>query len=86
MASNRIGFNQFLKKVSGEKDLNILIDSNVLIANFDETHTNYETVSEFLDQLDKVAEVNYFTTVTTKADRAANYPSSDRPELSRSSK
>lgn len=39
-----------------------------MIANFDETHTNYETVSEYLDQLDKVAEVNYFTTVTTKAE------------------
>jgi len=39
-----------------------------LIANFDETHSNYETVSEFLDQLEKVAEVNYFTTVTTKAE------------------
>jgi predicted nucleic acid-binding protein len=68
MASNRIGFNQFIKKVQGENDLNVLVDSNILIANFDETHTNYDVVSEFLKELDNVARVNFFTTITTKAE------------------
>jgi predicted nucleic acid-binding protein len=68
MASNRIGFNQFLKKIQGEKYLNILIDSNILIARFDENHSNYEVVKEFLDLLDEVSEVTFFTTVTTKAE------------------
>ena len=68
MASNRLGFKQFLKKVSGQKDLNIIIDSNILIANFDQDHTNHKLVSEFIDELEACAEVNYFTTVTTKAE------------------
>lgn len=68
MASNRIGFNQFLKIAKEEKHLNILIDSNVLIARFDEAHTHYETVSSFLSDLTQIANITFFTTVTTKAE------------------
>ena len=68
MASNRLGFNQFLKKVTGQKDLNLIIDSNILFANFDGEHTNHKLVNNFLVNLDTCASVNYFTTVTTKAE------------------
>jgi predicted nucleic acid-binding protein len=68
MASNRLGFNQFLKKVTGQKNLNLIVDSNILIANFDEEHTNHKVVNGFLVNLDDCAEVHYHTTVTTKAE------------------
>jgi len=68
MTSNRMGFNQFLKKVAGQENLNLIIDSNMLIACFDEDHSNYNLVSDFIEKLESCAEVNFFTTVTTKAE------------------
>jgi len=40
----------------------------MLIANFDQSHTNFELVSGFIDKLEESAEVEYYTTVTTKAE------------------
>jgi hypothetical protein len=68
MASNRIGFNQFLKIAKEAGDLNILIDSNILISRFDEAHTHFEVVESFLNDLTEVADITFFTTVTTKAE------------------
>ena len=67
MATNRIGFRAF-RNASEDKEVSVIVDSNVLIAYFDETHANNEEVSGFLDALDETATVTYYTTVTTKAE------------------
>jgi len=68
MATNRIGFRQFRNKLEKGQQVNVVIDSNILIANYDETHSNHEIVREFLEEIDEIAEVTFFTTVTTKAE------------------
>ena len=68
MATNRIGFNSFLRNVQFGEKINLIIDSNLLIAYFDEIHSNHESVTSFLDNLDKKANVTFYTTVITKAE------------------
>lgn len=51
----------------GQK-VDIVIDSNILIANYDELHPNHEIVRTFLEQIDSIADVIFFTTITTKAE------------------
>jgi predicted nucleic acid-binding protein len=68
MPSNRVGFRPFLNKIQDNQKLNIVIDSNALIANWDEAHSNYDEVRNFMEQLDNKADVTFYTTVTTKAE------------------
>jgi hypothetical protein len=68
MSSNRVGFRVFLNQIKENQDLNILVDSNILISNWDELHSNHSQVKDFLEKLDKKANVIFFTTVTTKAE------------------
>ncbi len=68
MAVNRIGFRPFLNKITEGEELNIVIDSNALIANGDELHPNYEEITSFIDQLDQKTNLTLYTTVTTKAE------------------
>lgn len=68
MASNRIGFKQFRNKLEKGQQVNVVIDSNILIANYDELHSNHEIVRGLLEEIDEVAEMTFFTTVTTKAE------------------
>lgn len=68
MASNRIGFKQFKNKLEKGQQVNLVIDSNILIANYDELHSNHEIVRAFLEEIDAIAEITFFTTVTTKAE------------------
>jgi len=68
VAVNRVGFRSFLNKISDDEELNIVIDSNALIASGDELHSNYEEVTSFINQLDKKTNLTLYTTVTTKAE------------------
>ncbi len=68
MATNRIGFNKFLKDVGEGQQIRLIVDSNLLIAFFDEVHSNHESVKKFLGDLDSKADVTFYTTVTTKAE------------------
>jgi len=68
MTSNRIGFKQFINKLENNQDISIVIDSNILIANFDELHSSHEVVKNFLEQIDEMANITFYTTVTTKAE------------------
>lgn len=68
MATNRLGFRQFKNKLTKGQNLNIVIDSNILIANFDELHSNHDLVREFIETIDDIANITFFTTVTTKAE------------------
>lgn len=67
--ANRIGFKEFLKKVSGQNSLELIVDANVIIASRDKKHRDYKTIQEFYDSLDQLsADLTLFTTVTTKAE------------------
>lgn len=66
--SNRIGYRPFLNKIVVGQELKVMVDSNVLIANFDEVHSSYDTVRDFLTELDELADVTFYTMVTTKAE------------------
>jgi predicted nucleic acid-binding protein len=68
MATNRLGYKQFRNKLTKGQDLNVVVDSNVLIANYDELHSSHEIVRNFLEEIGDIANVTYFTTVTTKAE------------------
>ncbi len=68
MATNRIGFNKFLKDAGEGQQINLIVDSNLLIAFFDEVHSNHDSVKNFLGDLDSKADVTFYTTVTTKAE------------------
>ncbi len=69
MASNRLGFRPFKNRLrESPKDTAIVVDSNVIISYFDETHSQHEHVTEFLDELDQIANVTLYTTVTTKSE------------------
>ena len=68
MATNRIGFKQFKNKLNKDQDLALVIDSNILIAYFDEVHTHHELVHDFLTEIDEKANLTFYTTVTTKAE------------------
>lgn len=68
MATNRLGFRQFKNKIDKDQEINVVIDSNILIANFDELHSNHEIVRGFLEEIDDKADITFFTTVTTKAE------------------
>ena len=68
MASNRIGFKQFKNKLNKGEQVNLVVDSNILIANYDELHSNHELVRNFLEEIDTIADITFFTTVTTKAE------------------
>ncbi len=68
MPTNRIGLNSFLKSVGNGQRIDLIVDSNVIIAYFDEVHANFDLVKEFLDNLDNKANVTFYTTVTTKAE------------------
>jgi hypothetical protein len=52
MASNRIGFKQFRNKLEKGQQVNVVIDSNILIANYDELHSNHEIVRASLFRKD----------------------------------
>ncbi|MCB0368105.1 MAG: hypothetical protein KDD45_01375 [Bdellovibrionales bacterium] len=66
MATNRLGFNQFLKKASGE--VHLVLDANVIIAYFFEDHRQHDIVRGFLTELDKVCEPSFYSTVTVKSE------------------
>jgi predicted nucleic acid-binding protein len=68
MATNRLGFRQFCNKLTKGEDVNVVVDSNILIANYDELHSCHESVRNFLQEIADIANVTYFTTVTTKAE------------------
>jgi len=68
MATNRIGFKQFKNKIQLGQDIALVVDSNILIAYYDEIHSHHELVHEFLTAIDKKANVTFYTTVTTKAE------------------
>jgi predicted nucleic acid-binding protein len=69
MATNRIGFRPFKNRLrESPKDTAIVVDSNVIISYFDETHSQHDQVTEFLDEVDQLAGVTLYTTVTTKAE------------------
>lgn len=68
MATNRIGFRQFLRKVNKSQDIKIIVDSNIIISYFDEIHSAHDDVSNLLDSLDSIANVTLYTTVTTKSE------------------
>lgn len=67
--ANRIGSKEFLKKVSGQNSLELIVDANVIIASRDKKHRDYKTIQEFYDSLDQLSvDLTLFTTVTTKAE------------------
>jgi predicted nucleic acid-binding protein len=68
MTTNRIGFRQFRNKFTDAQEINIVIDSNILVAYYDEIHTSHEIVRNFLREIDAIAQINFYTTVTTKAE------------------
>jgi len=68
VAVNRIGFRPFFNKITDGEELNIIIDSNALIASGDELHPNHEEITSFIDSLDQKVNLTLFTTVTTKAE------------------
>lgn len=68
MTTNRIGFKQFKNKIEADQEIAVVVDSNILIAYYDEIHMHHELVHEFLNQIDKIANVTFYTTVTTKAE------------------
>jgi hypothetical protein len=66
VSHNRLGFNQFLKEAEGETQL--ILDTNVVIAYFDEDHRQYSLVKDFLNELDVVCKPSFFSTVTIKSE------------------
>jgi len=66
MASNRIGFNQFLKSISGE--IQLILDTNVIIAFFDEDHRQHDLIKNFLSKLDNKCDPSFYSTVTVKSE------------------
>jgi predicted nucleic acid-binding protein len=68
MATNRLGFRQFRNKLLKNEEINIVLDSNILIANFDEVHSSHEEVRKFLNEIGDITSVNCYTTVTTKSE------------------
>jgi predicted nucleic acid-binding protein len=68
MASNRVGFKQFLNKINQDEKVDIIIDSNILIAFFDQVHSSHDQVRYFLEELDSRCNVTFYTTVTTKSE------------------
>ena len=69
MSSNRIGFRPFRNALEKNPvDTVLVVDSNVIIAYFDDAHSLNETVTEFLDDLDELANITLYTTVTTKSE------------------
>ena len=66
MASNRLGFNQFLKSASGE--IRLILDTNVVIAFFDEDHRQHDLVKNFLSKLDDNCNPFFYSTVTVKSE------------------
>lgn len=68
MASNRLGFKSFRNKLKKGEDVSIVVDSNILIANYDELHSCHDLVRKFLCEIETIANITYFTTVTTKAE------------------
>ncbi len=68
MVSNRIGFKQFIGKLKHNQKLNVIVDSNLLIAFFDEINSNHDEVFDFFEALGDKAEVSFFTTITTKSE------------------
>ncbi|MBL7716359.1 MAG: hypothetical protein JNL01_12910 [Bdellovibrionales bacterium] len=69
MSSNRLGFRPFRNALEkAPKDTTLVVDSNIIIAYFDEAHSLHEKVVEFLDDLDEIANITLYTTVTTKSE------------------
>ncbi|MBG60564.1 MAG: hypothetical protein CMJ16_08915 [Peredibacter sp.] len=68
MATNRVGFKKFLKDLKENEEVHLIIDSNILIAYFDEVHSDHEDAVEFLNQIDNKTKATFFTTVTTKSE------------------
>ncbi len=68
MSTNRLGFRQFRNKLLKNEEINIVLDSNILIANFDEVHSSHEEVRKFLNEIGDITSVNCYTTVTTKSE------------------
>jgi predicted nucleic acid-binding protein len=67
MATNRIGFKKIVKDTRENEKINIVIDSNILIAYFDEVHSDHDEAVTFLNELDNKADAMFYTTVTTKS-------------------
>lgn len=68
MATNRLGFRQFRNKIGKGQQVNLVVDSNILIAAHDDLHSSHEIVKNFLEEIDDIADITYYTTVTTKAE------------------
>lgn len=66
MAHNRVGFNQLLKKAPTE--IGLLLDTNILIAYFFEDHRQHEIVRDFVERLEELSEVSYYSTITIKSE------------------
>lgn len=66
MASNRMGFKQFIKQSNGT--ISILLDANIIIPYFDEMHGQHEVVTHFINQLSEKCETIFFTTITIKSE------------------
>lgn len=66
MACNRLGFNQFLNKVSGE--VSLILDTNIVIAYFFEDHRQHDIVRDFLNELENVCDPLFYSTVTIKSE------------------
>ncbi len=55
MATNRLGFKQFRNKLTKDQEINIVLDSNILIANNDDVHTSHELVRNFLEEIESIS-------------------------------
>ena len=67
--ANRIGFKDFLKGLNTDQSLQLIIDSNAIIASRDNKHKDHKKIKDFFGGLNnKISEVTLFTTVTTKAE------------------
>ena len=68
MTTNRVGFKNLINGLSKNEKIKLILDSNVLIAYFDEVHSNHDETKEFLDVIDNKADVTFFTSVTIKSE------------------
>ncbi len=67
--ANRIGFKEFLKNLDQEKEVQLIVDSNIIIASRDDRHKDHRIIRDFFNSLsDITSNVTLFTSVTTKAE------------------
>ncbi|MGB0454997.1 MAG: hypothetical protein ACPGJV_14905, partial [Bacteriovoracaceae bacterium] len=68
MPVNRVGFRPFLNKVSEGQKVDIVIDTNALIALGEELHPNHEEITSLIGSIDAKANLTLYATVTTKSE------------------